>query len=144
MPILVTGGAGHLGANLVHRLLEGGHAVRVLLRRGSDNSALDGLEVERVFGDLRDPASLAPAVAGCERIYHCAAKLSTVGGGEREIYDCNVIGTRHLLAAARAAGVARVVVTGSFSAVGHHPTRPSDETVPFYPFDEALPYEQTK
>src|SRR5690606_13285997 len=54
--VLVTGAAGHLGANLVrHLLLEEGVEVRVLLRKGSDNSAMDGLDVERVYGDLRDP-----------------------------------------------------------------------------------------
>jgi nucleoside-diphosphate-sugar epimerase len=144
MPILVTGGSGHLGANLVHRLLDEGHPVRVLVRLGSDNRALDGLDVERVYGDLRDPSAMEVAVRGCQRIYHCAAKLSTVGGGEREIFDCNVIGTRNLLRAAAAAGVERVVVTGSFSAVGHLPDRPSDEEVPFYPFEKGMPYEFTK
>jgi nucleoside-diphosphate-sugar epimerase len=74
------------------------------------------------------------AVAGCAQVYHCAAKVSTARRGEREIFACNVIGTRHVLQAARESGVSRVVVSGSFSAVGHDPARPSDETVPFYPF----------
>src|SRR4051812_44422435 len=112
---LVTGASGHLGANLVRRLLADGHQVRVLLRMGSNNAAVDDLEVERVYGDLRDPASLVSAVAGVQSIYHCAAKISTLEGEEQEIFDCNVVGTRNLLAAARAAGVGRVVVTGSFS-----------------------------
>jgi 3beta-hydroxysteroid-4beta-carboxylate 3-dehydrogenase (decarboxylating) len=145
--LLVTGGTGHLGANLVRRLLADGHAVRVLLRHGSDRRALDGLDLERVHGDLRDPPSLAAAVAGCDRVYHCAAVVSTIAGDarhKRQIYDSNVLGTRNLLQAARAAGVARVVVTGSFSAVGHDPSRPSDETIPFYPFDRAMPYEVSK
>ena len=142
--VLVTGGAGHLGANLVRRLLADGERVRALQRPGSDNRALDGLALERVDGDLRDPAAVARAVAGVERVYHCAAKLATVAGGEREVYDCNVLGTRNLLAAARKAGVRRVVVTGSFSATGHLEERPSDESVPYYPFKEALPYERTK
>src|SRR5439155_19777771 len=59
-------------------------------------------------------------------------------------FDCNVIGTRNLLSAAREAGVGRVVVTGSFSAVGHRHDGPSDESVPFNPFDRALPYEKSK
>src|ERR1051326_2280912 len=67
--LLVTGSAGHLGANLVRRLLNDGEAVRVLLRKGSNNGALDGLDVEPVFGDLRDPASLKDAVRGCDRIH---------------------------------------------------------------------------
>ena len=144
--ILVTGGSGHLGANLVRRLIADGLGgrVRALYRSGSNNSALDGLEIERVEGDLRDAAAMRRAVAGVDRVYHCAARLSTVLGGERDIFESNVVGTRNLLTAAREAGVRKVVVTGSFSAVGHLHDRPSDETVPFYPFEDALPYEFTK
>lgn len=142
--ILVTGGRGHLGANLVRRLIADGHQVRVLVRRNSDNGALAGLDVQVVYGDLRDPTSLNTAVQGCDRIYHCAALVSTVGGREREIYACNVLGTRNLLAAARDAEVMRVVVTGSLSAIGHDPYRPVDEQVPFYPFGKQLPYSHTK
>jgi nucleoside-diphosphate-sugar epimerase len=144
MTVLVTGGSGHLGANLVRRLLDDGHAVRVLVRPESDNQALDGLDVERVPGDLRDVATVRAAVAGASRIYHCAARISTARRGEREIFECNVIGTRHVLRAALESGVSRVVVTGSLSAVGHDPSRPSDEMVPFYPFGPVLPYAWSK
>ncbi len=143
-PTLVTGATGHLGANLVRRLLEEGERVRVLLRPSSDMRAVDGLAVERVTGDIRDPASLAAAFDGCSRVYHCAARISTVSGGEREIFETNVLGTRNVLTAAARAHVSRVVVTGSFSAVGHHPDRPSDERDPFDPFAKALPYERSK
>ena len=94
--ILVTGSSGHLGANLVRRLLDDGRAVRVLLRAGSDNSGVDGLDVERVYGDLRDPNAVDAAVKGCQRIYHAAALVSTLYGDDqlkRQIYDTNVLGT---------------------------------------------------
>lgn len=143
MKALVTGGTGHLGANLVRALLGSGVEVRALVRV-DERGALAGLELERVSGDVRDLEAMRRVVRGCELVYHCAAKLSTVAGGEREIYDCNVLGTRNLLAAARDASVRRVVVTGSFSAVGHRPDAASDESVPFYPFEEHLPYEITK
>ena len=142
--LLVTGATGHLGANLVRRLLCDGHRVRVLLRPGSPTDAVDGLDVERAIGDLRDPRSLDAAVEGCARVFHCAAKISITGGGEQEIFETNVLGTRNILAAAARAGVVRVVVTGSFSAVGHYPGRPSDERDPFNPFDKAMPYEKSK
>ena len=142
--ILVTGSSGHLGANLVRQLLDDGRQVRVLLREGSDNRAVTGLDVEPVYGDLRDSAALKLAATGCGRVFHCAAMLSTVPGHERELYDCNVLGTRNLLAACRDAGVERVVVTGSFSAVGHEADRPSVEEMPFYPFGKLLPYAHTK
>ncbi|MBC6480957.1 MAG: NAD-dependent epimerase/dehydratase family protein [Hormoscilla sp. GM7CHS1pb] len=147
MKILVTGASGHLGANLVRRLLDDGQSVRVLLREGSNNTAVESLDVERVYGDLRDFTGMKAAVRGCDRIYHCAAKVSTLDGDtllKREIYDCNVLGTLHILQAALEAGVSKVVVSGSFSAVGHNPEKPSDETVPFYPFSPHLPYGFTK
>ncbi len=144
--LLVTGSTGHLGANLVRRLLDDGQAVRVLIRAPAD-AALDGLDVERVLGDLRDPASCRRAVEGCRGIHHCAALVSTIAGDarhRREIFACNVLGTRNLLRAAREAGVGRVVVTGSLSAVGHVSSRPVTEDDPFNPFERNLPYGQSK
>ncbi|MGH2372027.1 MAG: NAD-dependent epimerase/dehydratase family protein, partial [bacterium] len=137
-------------ANLVRRLLGDGHEVRVLLRTESSAAAMEALQVERVFGDLRDLDATRAAVCGCRRVYHCAAKVSTIDGEarhQREIYDCNVVATQHLLRAAREAGVTRVVVTGSFSAVGYkpdQPSAPSDEAMPFYPFERSMPYERSK
>jgi len=142
--ILVTGASGHLGANLVRRLLADGEDVRVLVRPGSNTRGVDGLPVERAAGDLRDYDSVLAAVRGCRQVYHCGARVSSAARDHREIYDTNVGGTRHVLRAARAAGVGRVVVTGSFSAVGHDPRRPADETDPVNPFDALLPYQRTK
>jgi len=144
MRILVTGGSGHLGANLVRRLLDEGQAVRALVRHGSDNRALDGLDVERVWGDLRDAGATAAAVRGCQRVYHCAATVSSSERQARDIYQCNVLGTRHVLRAALDTGVERVVVTGSVSAVGWATGRPSDESMPVDPFERLLPYARSK
>jgi nucleoside-diphosphate-sugar epimerase len=148
--VFVTGSAGHLGANLVRRLLEDGRDVRVLLREGSNNAALDGLDVEKVYGDLRDAKKLAQLMRGCQTAYHAAAMISTLTAtpeSEREIFECNVLGSRNLLRAAMENHYERVVVTGSFSAVGYDhrdPKRPSNEDDVFYPFDLTLPYGRTK
>ena len=149
-PVLVTGSAGHVGANLVRRLLDDGTRVRVLLRHEDNNEALEGLEVERSFGDIRDLNATRSAVAGCQGVYHVAAKISTIEGNRayrREVYECNVLGTRNVLQAARESGAGRVVVTGSFSAVGYDlddPAAPSDETMQFYPMERTMPYERSK
>jgi nucleoside-diphosphate-sugar epimerase len=140
--ILVTGASGHLGANLVRRLVHDGEDVRILVR--NPGRAVEGLPVERVHGDLCDERAVRAAVAGCRRVYHCAARVSSSEGHVREIYAANVEGTRHVLRACLETGVTRVVVTGSFSAVGHVPGQPVDETVPVNPFDRMLPYQRSK
>ncbi|MFT3772556.1 MAG: NAD-dependent epimerase/dehydratase family protein [Minicystis sp.] len=146
MKYLLTGATGHLGANLVRRLLEDGRDVRVLLRAKDEpeNVAVAGLPVEIAYGDLRNPDAVRAAMEGIGAVYHAAAKIQTYVGGEREIYETNVLGTRNVLRAARAAGAGRVVVTGSLSAVGITPGRASNEDDPFYPFDKHLPYGFTK
>ena len=63
-PVLVTGSSGHVGANLVSRLVHDGVRVRVLLQRDCNNEALEGLEVERVYGDIRDLDSTRQALDG--------------------------------------------------------------------------------
>ena len=145
--VLVTGSTGHLGANLVRRLLEDGANIRVLVRPGRDQTALDGLAVEQVEGDLRDPEAVSRAVKGCTQIYHCAALVSTIEGNaahKRDVFDTNVQGTRHILDSAVRHGVDKVVVSGSLSATGYDGDRPSHEDMPFYPFDRHLPYGFTK
>jgi nucleoside-diphosphate-sugar epimerase len=148
--VLVTGAAGLVGANLVRRLIADGHEVRAMVLAGANNRGVDGLPVEVVVGDLRDRAAVDRAVRGCARVFHVGAKVSTTAPTAREcreIWDTNVVGTRHVMRSALEHGVARVVLTGSFSAIGFDPddpSRPSDETMPFFPFTEWLPYARTK
>jgi hydroxymethylglutaryl-CoA reductase/dihydroflavonol-4-reductase len=147
---LVTGAAGHVGANLVRHLLAAGDDVRVLVHPGHNNRGVDGLPVERIEADLLDAEAVARAVRGCVRVYHTAAKVSVMSPTEpqmRELWKINVLGTRHVMRAALQAGVARVVHTSSFSTVGFDPddpSKPCDEDMPFYPFAEWMPYSRTK
>lgn len=144
---LVTGATGHLGANVVRRLLADGEALRVLVYPGYAKGALDGLDVECVYGDLRDQEPVSAAVRGCTHVYHCGGIVSTFEGNaahKRNIYRTNVRGTIHILDAAALHGVEKVVVTGSLSATGYEAGLPSHEGMPFYPFDRPLPYGMSK
>jgi nucleoside-diphosphate-sugar epimerase len=142
--ILITGASGHLGANLAWTLASQGAALRLLIRPGTDPACLEGLNADVVQGDLTDAGACRQALRGVRQVYHCAAQISTHYGVRNDIFRNNVIGTANLLRAAAEAGVERVVVTGSFSATGHRPDRPADETEPFNPLEPHLPYAFTK
>lgn len=118
---LVTGANGHLGANLVRKLLAEGHNVRALVREKGDRRGLAGLPVEIVLGDVLEPASIPPAVDGCELVFHAAAVYATWAKDPSEIVRPSVEGTRNVLGAAAKAGVKRVVFTSSVAAVGASP-----------------------
>lgn len=79
--------------------------------------ALDGLAVQRVVGDVLDPASLQSAMQGVEWVFHAAARAAHWREG-KALVETTVVGTRNVLAAAQAAGVRRVVFTSSLAALG--------------------------
>src|SRR5262249_32003575 len=108
-PILVSGGTGFVGANVVRELVALGASVRVLARRGGDRRALEGVTVEIVEGDLLDPASLARAVRGADTLYHVAADYRLWARDPMELHRVNVDGTRAMLDVAGEAGVRRIV-----------------------------------
>ncbi|HEV2245740.1 MAG TPA: hopanoid-associated sugar epimerase [Terriglobia bacterium] len=127
---LVTGASGFVGSHVARTLAERGEKVRVLVRPQSSLLALEGVPVEKVYGDLRDPASLVPAVDGVDRVFHIAADYRLGAARPREIYDSNVTGTRNLLEAAGRVGVQRIVVTSSVAtiAVDRGDTLPNEST----------------
>lgn len=125
----VTGGTGFIGSNVVRVLLERNVGVRALCRPGSNRANLDGLKVEIVEGDLRDPASLRRGMTGCDLVFHAGALYSFWVRPRRLIYDVNVEGTRSVFDAAKAAGVERIVYTSSVAALGlRDDGLPADET----------------
>jgi hopanoid-associated sugar epimerase len=126
---LITGATGFVGSAVLRQLIEAGHKVRALVRPGSERRNLKGLEVETVSGELRDPASLARAVKGCNALFHIAADYRLWVPRPEEIYRTNVEGTRNLMRAAQQAGVERVVYTSSVATLGLKADRtPADET----------------
>ena len=142
--VLVTGGAGFIGSNLVRRLQQEGHEVRVHDNFSTGNrSNLEGLGVELVEGDLRSYERVASATRGADVIFHQGALPSV----PRSVQDplttsaVNVEGTLNVLLAARDHGVRRVVFASSSSVYGDAPEMPRRETGPVRPL---APYAVSK
>jgi len=117
MSTLVTGAAGFLGSHVTRQLVARGEEVRVLIRASSSNRAISDLPLEYVTGDLRDPASLERAMKGVRRVFHVAADYRLWAKRSQDIYDSNVGGTKNLLAAAKAAGVAQLIYTSTVATI---------------------------
>ncbi|MCM1983927.1 hopanoid-associated sugar epimerase [Lyngbya confervoides] len=117
MKCFVTGGTGFVGANLIRLLVSQGYTVKALVRPHSCLDNLTGLEVETVTATLNDEA-LAQQLRGCQVLFHVAAHYSLWRRDGEALYQSNVLGTRNILAAARAAGIERTVYTSSVAAIG--------------------------
>jgi UDP-glucose 4-epimerase len=133
MKVLVTGGAGFIGSNLVRALLERGDDVRVLDNFSTgQRTNLDGLEVEIVEGELRSYERVHNAVRGTEVVFH----LGALGSVPRSVQDpltsgaVNVEGTLNVMLAARDEGIRRVVFASSSSIYGNQPELPLRESMP--------------
>jgi nucleoside-diphosphate-sugar epimerase len=141
--VLVTGGAGFIGSNLVRALLERGDEVRVLDNFSTGNRGnLEGLAVDIVEGELRSYERVHNAVRTTEVVYH----LGALGSVPRSVQDpltssaVNVEGTLNVLLAARDEGVRRVVFASSTSVYGSSrelPTKEDSPTDPISPYGVA-------
>ncbi|HEY7051676.1 MAG TPA: NAD-dependent epimerase/dehydratase family protein [Mycobacterium sp.] len=134
--ILVTGGSGFVGCNLVSTLLNRGCSVRSFDRVPSPLGEHPRLET--VVGDITDVDSVAAAVEGVDTIFHTAALIELMGGKSvtdeyrKRSFDVNVGGTKNLVHAAQKAGVKRFVYTASNSVVmGGKRISGGDETLPY-------------
>ena len=136
--VLVTGGSGYLGTQLIAALLRGGHPVRATVRSTAGEAGLraavrrgdaDDAGLEVVAADLTADDGWAAVVAGCEEVHHVASPFPLV---QPEDPDQLIVpareGTLRVLRAARDAGARRTVLTSSFAAVGYTPKPGSDFT----------------
>lgn len=121
MRVLITGGCGFVGANLIAQLNRaGGYAIRVF-----DNESLGkrqhiaGLEAEFVHGDIRDRPALDKALAGMDAVIHLAADTRVMDSIAAPAFnfDVNVVGSFRLLEAMRAAGITRLVNASTGGAI---------------------------
>ena len=135
--ILITGGAGFLGVNLLRHLRRGGYALA-----SYDLAELDAPDlrphVEAIRGDVRDAGAVDRAVSGADILVHAAAALPLYT--PEDIHSTDVVGTRTVLAAAARHGVRRVIhisSTAVYGIPGRHPRREDDPLEGVGPYGEA-------
>ncbi|MCQ4295472.1 NAD-dependent epimerase/dehydratase family protein [Pseudomonas stutzeri] len=137
-PILVTGGAGFIGSNLVDALLARGYAVRVLdnLSTGKRENLPQSTDVELIVGDVADAECVRLAMQGCRAVVHLAAVASVQASVDDPFgtHQSNLIGTLNLCEAMREAGVKRVLFASSAAVYGNNGEGQSiDEDTPKAP-----------
>lgn len=118
---LVTGATGHLGNVLIRELLLSGEKVRALILPGENCESLEGLDIERVSGDVLKPETLERAMLGVEVVYHLAGIISIAPGREELMWKVNVDGVRNVAKMALKAGVKRMVQVSSIHAFRREP-----------------------
>jgi len=134
--VLVTGGSGFVGANLVTELLDRGHEVRSFDRAPSPLA--EHARLQTVVGDITNSDDVDAAVQGIDTIIHTAAIIDLMGGASvteeyrQRSFGVNVGGTQNLVHAGRAAGVKRFVYTASNSVVmGGQDIQSGHENLPY-------------
>ncbi len=143
--ILVTGATGHVGNVLIRELLAAGERVRAMVLPNDRCHSLEGLAVERVEGNVLEPASLERAMAGVTVVYHLAGIISILPGAEPLMRKVNVDGARNTALAALRTGVQRMVHVSSIHALERLPHGVVvDESTPFVADNFNDVYDQTK
>ncbi|KMM87048.1 UDP-glucose 4-epimerase [Pseudomonas taetrolens] len=124
-PVLITGGAGFIGSNLVDVLLAKGYAVRILddMSTGKrSNLPMDNPKLELIEGDVADAALVAKVMDGCSAVVHLAAVASVQASVDDPVrtHQSNFIGTLNVCEAMRKAGIKRVVFASSAAVYGNN------------------------
>lgn len=112
---VITGGRGYVGYALVKELAARGEKMRLLLR--SDSPVFDGIDCEKIMGDVCDIDSLEKAFEGAETVYHVAGVVDISGTKDKQVWKVNVEGTKNVVAACKKAGVKNLIYVSSVDAL---------------------------
>jgi nucleoside-diphosphate-sugar epimerase len=118
MRAFITGATGFIGGRVAKALVERGDEVTALVRSPDKAGALRGLGVTLVGGDITEPSTLQGPIRRAEAVYHLAAWYEVGVTDRTRMYQINVRGTEHVMDAAAAAGVERVVYCSSVVVFG--------------------------
>jgi len=142
--IVLTGATGHIGNVLVRELLARGEKLRLVIPPFDNTTSIEGLEVEKIEGDVRNIDSLKQAFKGADVVYHLAGIISILGKTDL-LHQVNVVGTRNVVEACLQSAVPRLVYTSSIHAI-EEPAHGTviDETFPFDPDKVRGEYAKTK
>jgi nucleoside-diphosphate-sugar epimerase len=135
MKALVTGANGFTGSYLTKHLLDKGYKVKVLVRKDSNCSALEGLPIEYAYADLADDSPVDEAFEGIDIVYHIAALYRAENVPKQYFWDVNVNGTKKALEAAKRANVKRFVHCSTVGVQGEIKNPPAKEEDPYGPGD---------
>ena len=144
MKKLVTGATGFIGSAIARELLKDGEEVKVLVRKTSDTRNIDKLDVEKVYGDIRDGKSMKAALKGCDTLYFTAAYFVHWTPDPKLLYEVNVGGTKATLKAALEAGIEKVVYTSTNNAIAASGPTPANEEKAFNYWESGDHYSMSK
>lgn len=136
MRILVTGADGMLGTNTIRELLDRGHEIRAFLLEGSSAKTLEGLAIEKFYGNILNRTDLVNAAKDCDAIIHTAANTNIWPNRSEIVRKVNIEGTKNIIAATKEQQVKRLIYIGTANSFGFGSKA--------YPGNEDKPYQSQK
>ena len=127
--ILVTGGTGFIGRNLIETLAKKENNVTALVRKSSNIIKLKNRGIHIVYGDINDLSSLKTALTGIDIVYHCAGYVRNAS--LKKLFRVNVEGTRNICQAALETGINRLIYTSSIAVISGNKQIPLTDDLPY-------------
>lgn len=146
MKVLVTGPDGVLGSNLVRELIQRKYDVSVLLLEGTKSPTLDGLPIERFYGNILNTEDLDKCFAGQEIVIHCAAATNVYPARNEFVNKVNIEGSKNIIDATLKHSIQRLIYVGTANSFGYGETleNPGKEGNPYRSIKYGLDYMDSK